>query len=262
MANRKLSEEQLVHLVEKALLPRHVAIIMDGNGRWAEKKGLPRISGHHEGILSVREIVTTSRDIGIKVLTMYAFSLENWHRPQDEISDLMELLRQYLKLELPTMMENGIQFRTIGRIERLPWGVLEQINETEAATRDNKEMVLAIALSYSGRTEMVDAVRKMVEACEQGKLKPEDIDENCFGRYLSTADLPDPDLMIRTSGESRISNFLLWQVAYTELYFTKTPWPDFRSRDFLQALYEYQNRERRFGRLRGQRRKPIKVGKN
>lgn len=261
MVDRKLSEEQLVRLIEKALLPRHVAIIMDGNGRWAEKKGLPRIAGHCEGILSVREIVTASREIGIEALTMYAFSLENWHRPQDEINELMELLKQYLKLELPTMMENGIQFRTIGRIERLPQSVLEQIAETEAATRDNKEMVLAIALSYSSRTEMVDAIRKMVEDCEQGKLKPQDIDENCFSRYLSTADLPDPDLMIRTSGESRISNFLLWQVAYTELYFTKTPWPEFRRRDFLQALYEYQKRERRFGRLRGQIREPSGAGK-
>lgn len=247
-------------MIRKNPLPRHVAIIMDGNGRWAEVRGLPRIAGHREGIQSVRDIVTASRELGIDALTIYAFSLENWQRPYEEIKELMTLLQEYLKKELPTMMKNGIQFRTIGQIKRLPGDVIEQIHETELVTQDNKDMVLTIALSYGGRSEIVDAIRKILEDCRQGSLRHDQVDEACLSRYLSTAGLPDPDLMIRTSGESRISNFLLWQVAYTELYFTKTLWPDFRRRDFFQALLDFQRRERRFGLVRRQTQKQSRVG--
>jgi len=247
-------------MIHKNPLPRHVAIIMDGNGRWAEVRGLPRIAGHREGIQSVRDIVTASRELGIDALTIYAFSLENWQRPYEEIKELMTLLQEYLKKELPAMMKNGIQFRTIGRIKRLPGDVIGQIHETELVTQNNKDMVLTIALSYGGRSEIIDAIRKILEDCRQGSLSHDQVDEACLSRYLSTAGLPDPDLMIRTSGESRISNFLLWQVAYTELYFTKTLWPDFRRRDFFQALLDFQHRERRFGLVRRQTRKQSRVG--
>ena len=259
LTKEKLSEQQLIALVDKSRLPQHVAIIMDGNGRWAEMRGLPRIAGHWEGIQSVREVVTASRDLGLHALTIYAFSQENWQRPQEEISELMTLLSKYLIKELPTMMKNGIRFLTIGRIERLPRSIIGQITKTEAATQKNDKMVLAVALSYSGRSEIVDAVRKILEDCQQGNLKADEVDETCFERYLSTSGLPDPDLMIRTSGETRISNFLLWQAAYTELYFTRTLWPDFRKIDFLQALLDFQHRERRFGLVQDQQQIQSKV---
>ncbi len=247
-----LSEKRLVALLDKGRLPQHVAIIMDGNGRWAEMRGLPRIAGHREGIRSVKEAVTTCRKLGIYALTIYAFSLENWRRPQQEIRELMSLLKEYLKKELPILMRHGIRFRTIGRIERLPESVIRQIAEAEAATRGNDKMVLTIALSYGGRTEIVDAVRKMLVDFQRGILTLDQVDEVRLSHYLSTAGLPDPDLMIRTSGEARISNFLLWQMAYTELYFTKTLWPDFRRPDFLRALLNFQSRKRRFGLVQGQ----------
>lgn len=259
-AGKGLSEKRLVALLNKGRLPQHVAIIMDGNGRWAEMRGLPRIAGHREGIRSVKEVVTTCRKLGIYALTIYAFSLENWRRPQQEIRELMSLLKEYLKKELPTLMKHGIRFRTIGRIERLPESVIRQIAETEAATRGNDKMVLTIALSYGGRTEIVDAMRKILVDFQRGILTLDQVDEVRLGHYLSTAGLPDPDLMIRTSGEARISNFLLWQMAYTELYFTKTLWPDFRRRDFLRALLNFQSRERRFGLVQGQIKKQSGVG--
>jgi len=251
-AGKGLSEKRLAALLDKGRLPQHVAIIMDGNGRWAEMRGLPRIAGHREGIRSVKEVVTACRKLGIYALTIYAFSLENWRRPPQEIRELMSLLKEYLKKELPTLMKHGIRFRTIGRIERLPGSVIRQIAEAEAATRGNDKMVLTIALSYGGRTEIVDAVRKMLSDFQRGVLTLDQVDEVRLGHYLSTAGLPDPDLMIRTSGEARISNFLLWQMAYTELYFTKTLWPDFRRPDFLQALQDFQSRKRRFGLVQGQ----------
>jgi len=244
-----LSSEEagLVALLRKGVLPKHVAVIMDGNGRWAERQGLPRIAGHRAGIQSVREAVTLCRELGIQALTMYAFSTENWQRPQAEVSMLMRLLEEYLQRELQTMMNNGIRFKTIGRIDRLPVSVQDWIRKVEETTVSNKQMILTIALSYSGRTEMLDAVRRLLKDYDRKLIAPDDIGEEFFSSYLSTDGLPDPDLLIRTSGEMRISNFLLWQSAYTELYFTKTLWPDFRRRDFLLALLDYHQRERRFG---------------
>ena len=243
----QLSEEALLSQLDPGNLPRHIAIIMDGNGRWAENKHLPRIAGHQAGIQSVRETVTLCREIGIGALTIYAFSVENWQRPQGEIDQLMVLLEAYLQKELLTMQKNEIQFRTIGDIERLPESVIRWIRRVEQETRGNDKMVLNIALSYGGRSEIINAVRHVVEDIEAGKLLAEDLTESLFSSYLYTKDLCDPDLMIRTSGEARISNFLLWQSAYTELYFTPTLWPDFRRRHLLEAILDYQRRERRFG---------------
>lgn len=242
-----LSVEELFSTVKNGPLPRHVAIIMDGNGRWAEQRSLPRVAGHREGICSVREAVTLCRELNIEFLTIYAFSIENWRRPQDEIDELMMLLETYLKQEVSTLTKHGIRFRSVGRLDQLPDSVVRLIKEMERRTAENREMVLNIALSYGGRAEIVDAVLAMIKDIETGKVAAEKIDEGSFPQYLYTAGLPDPDLMIRTSGEMRISNFLLWQLAYTELYFTKTLWPDFRKRDFLLALHDYQQRERRFG---------------
>jgi len=247
-----LDEEAVRAMLDPQNLPRHVAIIMDGNGRWAARKNLPRIAGHRSGIQSVREIVTFSRELGIETLTLFAFSNENWHRPSTEISQLMMLLERYLKQELKTMMKNEIRFRTIGQIERLPSSVVRMIRSVEEKTRQNQRMTLILALSYGGRAEVVDAVRRIMEEFQQEKISIKDLDEELFSHYLYTQEIPDPDLMIRTSGEVRISNFLLWQLAYTELYFTKTFWPDFRRKDFLLALLDYQGRERRFGLVREQ----------
>ncbi len=247
-----VSENELLEGVKKGPLPRHVAIIMDGNGRWAEQRFLPRVAGHREGIHSVREVISLARELKIGFLTIYAFSLENWRRPQDEIDELMTLLETYLTREVKTLMEHQIRFRTIGRTEQLPNSVTRLIRKVEQQTVQNKEMILTAALSYGGRAEIVDAAARMAKDIEAGQISAEKIDEAIFARYLYTADLPEPDLMIRTSGETRISNFLLWQLAYTELYFTKILWPDFRRKDFLLALHDYQQRERRFGLVREQ----------
>lgn len=246
----QMSDDQLQAVLDPSRLPRHVAIIMDGNGRWAEMRGLPRISGHREGIHSVRDAVQVCREVGIYALTIYAFSMENWQRPQNEVDELMTLLELYLQEEMAQLMEHRIRFRTIGRINRLPDSVVHWIREAESATAKNNRMVLTIALSYGGRAEIIDAALRMHDDLKSGLAVPESVNEAAFTRYLETADLPDPDLMIRTSGETRISNFLLWQMAYTELYFTPTLWPDFRRRDFLKALIDYQQRERRFGLVR------------
>ncbi|HEX9758509.1 MAG TPA: isoprenyl transferase [Nitrospiria bacterium] len=243
----ELNVEDLMALLNRNHLPKHIAIIMDGNGRWAEKRGLPRIAGHQEGIHSVREMVTLSRELDIGALTIYAFSLENWKRPSQEIHELMVLLEEYLEKELETMMEHSIRFKTIGRMERLPETVRGCLARVEEETSHNDKMTLTIALSYGGRTEIVDAARALMKECLEGRMKLEDIEEEEFSLFLGTRGMVDPDLMIRTSGEARISNFLLWQLAYTELYFTETLWPDFRRRDFLLALLDYQQRERRFG---------------
>ncbi len=247
-----LSDDQLQALVNRDGLPRHVAIIMDGNGRWAEMRGLPRIAGHREGIQSVRDAVTVCRELGIYALTIYAFSIENWQRPQDEVKELMMLLEGYLQKEMAALMEHRIRFKTIGRIHRLPDSVVQWVRQAESATLANDKMVLTLALSYGGRAEIVDAMLKLYDDLRKGLFPRESVDEAMVGQYLNTADLPDPDLMIRTSGETRLSNFLLWQMAYTELYFTPTLWPDFRRRDFLQALIDYQQRERRFGLVKNQ----------
>lgn len=239
--------DELISKIDPDRLPRHVAIIMDGNGRWAEMRGLPRIAGHREGIQSVRDSVELCRELGIKTLTIYAFSMENWRRPEDEIKELMGLLEVYLRREFGKMMKHGIRFKTIGRTDRLPEGILSSIRDAEERSQKNSGMTLNIALSYGGRTEIVDAALRLAESLQRGEVLASDVDEDLFASYLETSGLPDPDLMIRTSGESRISNFLLWQMAYTELYFTPILWPDFRRSEFLKALIDFQQRDRRFG---------------
>jgi undecaprenyl diphosphate synthase len=244
-----LSETELTAKLDPDLLPNHVAIIMDGNGRWAEARSLPRIAGHREGIKSVRDMISVCLELGIQALTIYAFSQENWNRPTTEIDGLMGLLEHYLSTERNKLIEQGVRFRTIGRTEALPSSALQWVRAAERETARMEKLQLTVALSYGGRAEIVDAVRGLVRDAQEGKLQPEDIDEPQIQQYLYTRSLPDPDLLIRTSGETRISNFLLWQLAYTELYFTPTLWPDFRRRELLLALLEYQGRERRFGRV-------------
>jgi undecaprenyl diphosphate synthase len=245
----QLTEPELLSLLDLEQLPRHVAIIMDGNGRWAELRGLPRIAGHSEGIKSVREIIKLFIELGINALTIYAFSQENWKRPPHEINALMGLLEQYLQSEMEGLIEQGARFRTIGQVNALPASALNWVRRVENETAHLDRLNLTVALSYGGRTEIIDAVRRLAHDCTAGKLKPDDIDEGLLEGYLSTQGLPDPDLLIRTSGEARLSNFLLWQLAYTEMYFTPTLWPDFRRREALLALLEYQKRERRFGQV-------------
>ncbi len=229
-------------------LPQHVAIIMDGNGRWAMERGLARVQGHQSGVESIRSIVRAAGELGIKYLTLYAFSTENWGRPQDEVGFLMNLLSNYLDKELAEITKNNIQFRMIGRLDDLPAEIQSKIRRNLKATEANTGMVLTLALSYSSRIEIVDAVKKIAEKVKSGELAAQDITPDVFSRYLYTAELPDPDLLIRTSGEMRISNFLLWQLSYTEIYVTEKLWPDFRKDDLLKAIQEYQTRERRFGR--------------
>jgi undecaprenyl diphosphate synthase len=228
-------------------LPHHVAIIMDGNGRWAKQRALNRIKGHQEGAESVRVIVRACREIGVKILTLYAFSTENWRRPQYEIKSLMALLKKFLKSERQEMLENNIRFNAIGQIERLPEAVQVTLRETITATQHNRGMLLNLALSYGSRDEIVEAVQKVALDVQKGTLKPGDITPDLFAEYLYTKGMPDPDLLIRTSGEMRISNFLLWQIAYSEIYVTDILWPDFRKEALLGAIRDYQKRERRFG---------------
>ena len=228
-------------------LPRHVAVIMDGNGRWAERRGLDRIEGHRAGIESVRAVVRAAHELGVRQLTLYTFSTENWSRPRGEVDELMRLLERYLESELEEVDRNGIRVRAIGRLERLPDSARARLDEALARTRDNEEMDLVFALSYGGRTEIVDAARKLAREVEQGKLDPEAIDEKLFAACLYDPELADPDLLIRTGGESRVSNFLLWQIAYAEIHVTDVMWPDFRKGDLVEAILAYQSRERRYG---------------
>jgi undecaprenyl diphosphate synthase len=228
-------------------IPRHVAIIMDGNGRWAEGRGLSRIEGHRAGLESVRDVVRAAHELGVRWLTLYAFSLENWNRPKQEVDELMRLLERYLELEIDEVHRNGIQVRAIGRVERLAASVRSQIEDAVARTRANREMTLVFAVSYGGRAEIVDAARRLLRDAESGKVDPERLDEKTFAAYLYDPELPDPDLLIRTGAESRVSNFLLWQIAYTELYTTPAMWPEFRKEHLVQAIVDYQARERRFG---------------
>ncbi|HEY9073292.1 MAG TPA: isoprenyl transferase [Desulfobaccales bacterium] len=228
-------------------VPRHVAIIMDGNGRWARSKGLPRYRGHVVGVESVRVISRLARKLGISYLTLFAFSEENWQRPALEIRVLMAILRHYLAREIPEMRDNQIALKVIGNLKQLPEAVQRDLAQTMAATAEGARMDLTLALSYGGRSEIVQAAQALAREVQAGKLRPEEIDAARFARYLYTADLPDPDLLIRTSGECRLSNFLLWQSAYTELYITDTLWPDFREDAFHQALEAYRARDRRFG---------------
>jgi len=237
----------LAALLDYQRLPRHVAVIMDGNGRWAKRRGLRRVRGHMAGAESVRVVVRLARRLGIEYLTLYTFSEENWQRPKAEIKALMNLLLRYLRQELTEMQENQIALRALGDLKRLPDNVRQELERTEAATREGARMTLSLALSYGGRSEIVLAAKTLATEVEAGRLKPEDITPETFAGRLFTAGMPDPDLLIRTSGEYRLSNFLLWQSAYTELYITDTLWPDFREEEFIKALLEYQQRDRRFG---------------
>jgi undecaprenyl diphosphate synthase len=236
-------EETLARAVNFDQLPAHVAIIMDGNGRWAAQRHLPRVEGHRAGIDSVRDVVETSARLGIDVLTLYAFSVENWKRPRAEVSTLMMLLKRYLRLELNTLLKNNIRFQTIGRTQDLSPDVQDELAMGIERTAANSGMRFNIALNYGGRAEIVDAVRKAMTS----GLDPSDLDERRFGELLYTGGQPDPDLLIRTSGEMRVSNFLLWQIAYSEIWVTDTLWPDFRCRHLLEAILAFQKRERRYG---------------
>ena len=244
------SGEDLLPGLDLARLPRHVAIIMDGNGRWAAQRSMPRVLGHRAGADAVRRTVETAARLGLECLTLYAFSTENWKRPRLEIRALMDLLTEYLRKELHSLKENNIQFRMIGRSEELHISVLEQIRKAELSTFQNTGLRLNIALNYGGRTEIVDAVRKLAREVSAGRLKPDDVDEELIQSNLYTRTLPDPDLLIRTSGEMRVSNFLLWQIAYAEIHVTDTLWPDFGERDLFAALIDFQKRDRRYGRIR------------
>ncbi len=231
----------------KDKLPYHIAIIMDGNGRWAKKKNLNRIKGHMKGVEAVREVVTACRELGIKVLTLYAFSVENWQRPAEEVNALMGLLKEYLLKESPEMIRNNIRLNAIGRLEDLPPDVLEILKKTIKQTEGCDGMILNLALSYGGRSEILHALKRIFSDLKDGRIREEEIDSPLFSKYLWTNGIPDPDLLIRTSGEFRISNFLLWQIAYTEIYVTETLWPDFNREELLKAIADYQSRERRFG---------------
>ena len=228
-------------------MPHHVAIIMDGNGRWAKKRLLNRIKGHEKGADAVRTVVRTARKLNIAALTLYAFSTENWQRPQPEISGLMLLLRRFLQSERQTLIDNDIRLNTIGQIDRLPPAVRDSLEAVMADTASNARMVLTLALSYGARAEIVDVVKQMAQAARQGTLDPDAVTADMVADHLYTRGLPDVDLLIRTSGEMRISNFLLWQIAYSEIFFSPTLWPDFGESEFVQILKDYQNRERRFG---------------
>jgi len=230
-------------------VPQHVAIIMDGNGRWAKQRGLPRLDGHRAGAESVREIVRVAGELGIKYLTLYAFSVENWQRPKLEVKALMHLLEFYLQREIPELDKNHVRLAAIGRLHELPASAQRQLAKSIAALKDNTGLTLVLALSYGGRAEIVDAARAIAREAKTGDLEIADINEATFGRYLYTAGLPDPDLLIRTSGEMRVSNFLLWQISYAEMYVTETLWPDFRKAEFLKALDDYGKRHRRFGKV-------------
>ncbi len=235
--------------IDTARLPQHVAIIMDGNGRWAQRRGMTRIEGHKRGKDSVRAIVETSRRLGIKWLSLFAFSTENWDRPRREVNALMGLLRRYLRTELRKMMKNEIRLLAVGNLDRLPAGLQDDLHKTIEATRNNAGMTVVLAVSYSGREDILQATRALAQDVASGRLAPSDLNAAVFNSYLATGSMPDPDLLIRTSGEMRISNFYLWPLAYTEVYVTDTLWPDFREAEFVEALTHFQQRERRFGRV-------------
>jgi undecaprenyl diphosphate synthase len=240
-------ERALVDRLSPGMLPRHIAIIMDGNGRWARQRGLPRAEGHRAGIRAVRQSVETAARLEIQALTLYAFSTENWKRPRWEIRTLMGLLKEYLGKELNALLENNIRFRAIGRLEDLESEIQDGLVHAVEATKANSGLTFQIALNYSGRAELVDLLREAVRQAKNGKLEADQPDEDWVDAHLTTAGVPDPDLLIRTSGELRISNFLLWQIAYAELYFTDVLWPDFTARDLLLAVSDYARRERRYG---------------
>jgi undecaprenyl diphosphate synthase len=241
--------EDLKSQISKNKIPNHIAIIMDGNGRWAKLKGKPRVFGHKNGVNSVREVIESCGEIGVKYLTLYAFSTENWKRPSLEVKTLMSLLVSSLKKELKTLQKNNIKLNTIGNIQHLPEKVQKELAEVVEKTKNNTALTLTLALSYGSRDEIVNVIRNISKKVVNNQLKIEEIDENIINNHLYTFSLPDVDFMIRTSGEKRISNFLLWQLAYAELYFTNTLWPDFRKQNLFEAIADYQNRERRFGKI-------------
>lgn len=240
-------EAQIEQLKNSPNLPTHIAIIMDGNGRWAKRRRLPRLAGHRAGRESVRCVVRTCAKIGIPYLTLYAFSLENWQRPKSEVSGLMNFFEQVLKEEMEELDDNGVQLRAIGRLGMLPASTRRALDEAIAFLGHNSRLILTLALSYGGRAEIVDAVRKLIKSGEGGRLLPEEINEDVLRNYLYDPSVPDPDLLVRTSGELRVSNFLLWQIAYTEIYVTDVFWPDFREQDLIDSIRAFQKRERRFG---------------
>jgi undecaprenyl diphosphate synthase len=242
-------EHERLRSLDLSRLPNHVAIIMDGNGRWARQRGLARVSGHRAGIEAVRDTVECSARLGLQVLTLYAFSIENWKRPRAEVAMLMVLLKEYLNKEIASLQENNIVFRSIGRIEDLHSSVRRELHKAEEATTGNTGLLFNVALSYGGRAEIVDACRELARQARRGSIDPLQIDEALVGQHLYTRGQPDPDLLIRTSGELRISNFLLWQIAYSEIWVTETLWPDFRRGELLRAIVDYQKRQRRYGGL-------------
>ena len=246
-----LSEETLKEkIIAQGALPRHVAIIMDGNGRWARKHGKRRVTGHRQGVESVREVTEAAAELGVEYLTLYTFSTENWQRPPEEVSALMQLLVHTIRREARTLQKNNIRLTAMGDLGMLPEVCYRELREAIALTKDNTRMTLNLALSYSGRQEILQAVRRIAQDVKAGKIAPESLGEDLFSTYLYTAQMPDPDLLIRTSGEYRISNFMLWQLAYTELYITEIYWPEFRRRQLYEAILDYQHRDRRFGRIR------------
>jgi undecaprenyl diphosphate synthase len=245
----KDSQEELLSQIDINRLPRHIAIIMDGNGRWAEARGLPRIAGHKAGMKTVKKVVEAAGELGIKALTLYAFSTENWSRPENEISALMKLLQEYLKKEVGNLKNQNVVLRFMGRLHELPEMIQEELVSATAATSNNTGLILNIALNYSGRADIVDGISRLITDIKKNKLKIEEINERIFQRYLSTSELPEVDLLIRTSGEMRVSNFLLWEIAYTELWITSIYWPEFDRKNFYKAIIDYQKRKRRFGGL-------------
>jgi undecaprenyl diphosphate synthase len=235
--------------IDLARVPRHVAIIMDGNGRWAKKKGNQRIFGHKYGVAAVREVVEAAVELSIGYITLYAFSTENWNRPKSEVEALMTLLVSSLNDEIESLKKNNVRLATIGDADSLPRLVAKKFQQSIEMTSENTGVVLTLALSYSGRWEITNAMKSIAKEIAEGKMKPEEIDEQCITKHLQTSEIPDPELLIRTSGEYRVSNYLLWQIAYSEFYFTPTLWPDFKKADFFEAIADYQSRERRFGKI-------------
>lgn len=239
--------EKMYYDIDFEKVPKHIAIIMDGNGRWAKSRMMPRTYGHKAGVETIRKVVEEAQRLGIKYLTLYAFSTENWKRPKDEVSALMKLLVTYLRKELAELDKNGVKINTIGNISKLPQVCVEELEKSKEKTKDNKSLVLTLALNYGGRADIIDAVKNICAAVQSSKLDINSIDDDLFSKYLDTKDIINPDLVIRTSGEQRLSNFLLWEVAYSEFYYTDIHWPDFDEEELQKAVYYYQKRDRRFG---------------
>ena len=257
-SSRSSSDESIqAELKKSGEIPKHIAIIMDGNGRWAKKRGLPRAAGHTRGVESVRDSVKACSKLGVSYLTLYTFSTENWRRPREEVSMLMRLLLKSLRDETDELNQNDIKITMIGELHSLPEEVQKELEDARDKTKDNKKMVLNLALSYSGRVEILTAIRKIADSVANNKLKPECIDETIISDHLMTKDMPDPDLVIRTSGEFRVSNFLLWQIAYSEFYISDVLWPDFRRNNLYDAIRSFQKRERRFGKVSEQIKKKV-----